>query len=292
MKTIVITGANGNVSSGVIQALQGTKAKVRALVRSEDKGAKLKSMGVDVFVGDLEHLDTLNAPFDGADSVWILSPPGARAPLQSSCALFAARKHGLTHVVRMSAVGAAHDAPTLNSRMHALSDSEVMAGGIPWTIVKPHFFMQNLAMSAQGIAKDGVMHLGLGEGRMGMIDARDIGVFAGKVLTSGGHAHKTYVPTGPASISMHDVAADLTKALGKTVKYQPVPVAAVVEQMKQWGLDHVNIQMLSDYFNAYSDNWGDFITHDFEDVTGSKPRSFADFAKDNAAIFSAASPPR
>ena len=183
-KTILITGATGNVSSGIIEQLKGSGHKLRALVRNPEKAAALKQQGVEVHAGDLEKPWTLDAAFAGAETVWILTPPGPRAPEQSSNALWAARQGGAKHVVRMSAIGAAHDAPTINSRLHALSDAELAASGIPFTILKPHFFAQNMMMSAQGVAEQGMIYFPMADGKMSLIDSRDISEFAAKVLTT------------------------------------------------------------------------------------------------------------
>jgi uncharacterized protein YbjT (DUF2867 family) len=88
------------------------------------------------------------------------------APFQSSNALWAARCAGVKHIVRMSAVGAASDAPTLNSRLHALSDAELQNSGIAYTIVKPHFFTQNLMFSAASVADHGGFYLPLGAAKL------------------------------------------------------------------------------------------------------------------------------
>src|SRR5258706_10885999 len=137
----------------------------------------------------------------------------------------------------MSAVGAAFNAPTINSRLHALSDAEVIASGIPYTILKPHFFAQNLMMAAGSIAQEGNMYMALGEGRMGIIDSRDISDFAAHVLTHSGHEGKTYTLTGPASINMHQIAAAIGKAIGKPVSYVDVPMEGVNQAMAQMGMD-------------------------------------------------------
>jgi uncharacterized protein YbjT (DUF2867 family) len=123
--------------------------------------------------GDLEKTWTLAPAFAGADTIWILTPPGPRAVEQSSNALWAARQGGAKHVVRMSAIGAAHTAPTINSRLHALSDAELAASGIPFTILKPHFLAQNFMMVAKSVAERGEIYFALADGKMGIIDSRD-----------------------------------------------------------------------------------------------------------------------
>ena len=221
-KTILITGATGNVSSGIIAQLKDSEHSLRALVRNPEKAEELRRQGVEICVGDLEKPWTLGPAFAGADTVWILAAPGPRAPEQCSNALWAARQGGAKHIVRMSAFGAAHTAPTINSRLHALSDAELVGSGIPFTILKPHFFMQNLMMAAQSIVQQGTMYFALADGKMGLIDSRDISDFAAHVLTSAGHEGMTYTLTGPASLSMHQIAAAIGEAVGKTVTYVPV----------------------------------------------------------------------
>lgn len=284
-KTILITGATGNVSSGILNNLKHSGHDLRALVRSEEKADALKKQGVDARIGDLEKPWTLGPAFEGADTVWMLAPPGPRAPEQSSNGLWAAKQAGVRHVVRMSAVGAAFNAPTINSRLHALSDAELIASGIPYTILKPHFFAQNLMMAAGSVAEQGAIYFALGEGRMGIIDSRDISDFAAHVLTHSGHEGKTYTLTGPASITIHDVASALGQAIGKPVKYVPVPIEGTRQAMSQMGMDDWTINLLTDYFKAYSANWGDLVTGEFEAVTGKPPRGIEQFAKDFAGAF-------
>ena len=284
-KTILITGATGNVSSGIIANLKGSGHQLRALVRNPEKAEALKQQGVEVHIGDLEKPWTLAPAFAGADTVWLLSPPGPRAPEQSSNAVWAARQGGAKHVVRMSAVGAAHTAPTINSRLHALSDAELAASGIAYTILKPHFFSQNMMMAAQGVAAQGTIYLPMADGKMGIIDSRDISDFASHVLTNPGHEGKTYTLTGPASLSVDEMAAMIGSAVGKDVKYVAVPLDAGMQAMSQMGMDEWTVNLFRDYMAAYSTNWGDFVTDDFKKVTGKAPRSFKQFATDFAGVF-------
>src|SRR6267142_1511716 len=229
MATILLTGANGKSSTATIAALKGTGHKVIGLVRDAAKG---KDLGIDLRVGDLERPRTLEGVFNGVDAAWLVGPPSPQAPYHASNALWAARQAGVKHVVRMSAVGAAHDAPNLNSRLHALSDAEIAGCGLSFTVVKPHFFMQNLKMAAQSVVEQGTIYFALGDAKLPMVDVRDIGASVAAILANPApHAGKTYTLTGPTAIGIDQVASALGEALGKPVKYMPVPVAAMVESV-------------------------------------------------------------
>lgn len=286
MSTILLTGPTGTVSSSVIRSLQGSGHRLIGLVRDPAKAQALAAQGVELRVGDLSLLRTVEGAFDGVDVAWLLTPPGPNAPIQASNALWAARLGGVKHVVRMSAVGAAHDAPNLNSRLHALSDAEIAGSGLPFTVVKPHFFMQNLMLAAQSVAEQGAIYFGLGDAKLPMIDARDIGTSVAAILRNPApHAGKTYTLTGPTAIGIDRVASALGDVLGKPVKYVPVPVPAMIENMTKLGLDDYTLVSLRDYFTSYSRGWEAQVTSAVPDLTGAPARSIDEFARDHAAAF-------
>jgi uncharacterized protein YbjT (DUF2867 family) len=261
MSMILLTGATGNVTSAVIRSLQGSGHRLIGLVRDPAKAKDLAAQGVELRTGDLSLLRTVEGTFEGVDVAWLLTPPGPSAPIQASNALWAARLGGVKHVVRMSAVGAAHDAPNLNSRLHALSDAEIAGCGLSFTVVKPHFFMQNLMMAGQSVAEQGTIYFALGDAKLPMVDVRDIGTSVAVILANPApHAGKTYTLTGPTAIGIDQVASALGEVLGKPVKYVPVPVAAMVESLTKMGLDDYNQVALRDYFTAYSRGWESQVT--------------------------------
>lgn len=284
-RKILVTGATGNVGGAVTANLIAMGASVRTLVRDESKAQSLKDAGVELVVGDLEKPETLDAAFRGVDKVFLLTAVGPQAVTQASNGIAAAKRAGRPYVVRLSAVKAAPDSPTRIGRQHAETEAELKASGLPYTILKPHFYIQNTMLAAQTVASDGVIYMPFKDGRLGMIDIRDIGAVAAKVLTSGGHQGKTYTLTGPASISFHDVAAGLSRALGKEVNYRDVPLEAGREAMLGMGLPEWTADAYSEYFKVYSEDWGDFTTNDVEEITGKPARSYETFARDFAWAF-------
>jgi uncharacterized protein YbjT (DUF2867 family) len=285
-KTILITGATGKVSSGVIEKLaKSADVRLRALVRDREKAAHLAAAGIELAVGDLDKPRSLPPAFEGVDTVWLLSPSGPLAPFQQSNGLWAARQAGVRRVIRMSAVGAAHDAPTVNSRMHALSDTELMQSGLAWIVLKPHFFMQNLLGSAGPVKAQGVLYSSMAEGRLGMIDTRDIVDFTAKLLSSDGHDGRVYTLTGPQSIDFSRVASALATATGKPIKYVATPLAATREAFVKMGASDWNLIAVEDYIAAYARNWGDFVTDEIPKLLGRPALSIDDFAREFATAF-------
>ncbi|WP_246365902.1 SDR family oxidoreductase [Nonomuraea rhodomycinica] len=272
--TMLITGATGTVSSAVLDALPG-KDGVRVLVRDPAKAPA----GYEVAVGDLDDPATLTDAFDGVETLWLLTAMGPQAPHASMNALWAARQAGVRHVVRMSAIGAAHDAPTRNGRLHALSDAELQASGLGWTVIRPAFFMQNLFGSVTGDTLYGAT----GQGRLGLIDVRDIGEFAATVLTDPRpHTGKVYTLTGPASISLGEAAGQLTEVYGRPIAYHSLEPEQAYAGMREAGVPEWIAAVTAEYLRAYARGWGDYTTKDYESVTGRQPTPFADFARAHA----------
>jgi len=288
-RTLLVTGATGTVSGALIDALENSGFRLRALIRDASKAEALRARGVEPVVADLDDPRSLPEAFEGADDLWLLTPNGPRAPENNMNAMWAARQAGIERVVRLSAVGAAHDAPTRSGRLHALSDDEVERSGLRWTILRPHWFMQNLLNEATDIAAGGTFRLDMAQGRLGMIDARDVADFAAKILTDGPDAHhgRTYTPTGPAPISFAEVAERFEQTLGIPVRYTPTDHDEREERLLGFGVPAWIVEMLTEYAQAHGSGWGDFTTTHFPQVTGRQPRSVTDFIRDHADAFTA-----
>ena len=285
--TILVTGATGNVGSILIPKLTDMGADVRALVRDESKAQGLRDAGVEVVVGDLDKPETLDAAFRGVDKVFLITPPNPNQIVQTKNGIEAAKRTGSPFVVRLSA-GAIQEMPGTLPRIsgqHAETDGLLKASGLPYNIIRPHNFMQGTMMAAQTVGSQGVVYMAVKDGKIGMIDVRDIVDVAVKVLTEDGHEGKTYTLTGPAAISFHEVAAGLSKALGKQVNYVNVPIEAAREAMIGIGLPKWTADAFGEYMTAFSEGYGDFTTPDVENVTGHAARSYETFAHDFAEAF-------
>ena len=284
---ILVTGATGNVGSLLIPSLTSLGADLRALVRDESKARGLLDAGVEVVVGDLDVPHTLDAAFRGVDKVFLITPPNPNQVIQTENGIQAAKRTGSPFIVRLSA-GAINEMPGALPRIsgqHVETDGMLKASGLPYNIIRPHFFMQVTMMAAQTVASEGLVYIAFKDGKVGMIDVRDIVDVAVKVLTEDGHEGKTYTLTGPASISFHDVAAALSGAIGKQVDYVNVPLEGAREGMIGIGLPEWTADAFGEYFTAFSEGYGDFTTPDVEEVTGHPARSYEMFARDFAPVF-------
>lgn len=279
-KKILVTGATGNIAGFVIPQLLQAGATVHAYVRDTNKAAHLVEIGAKLFEGDFSNQEALNKAAEGVDSILAITPAGPDAVTQGEVVLKAALHSGSPYYVRLSAIGASQDAPTENGRLHFHTDQAVIKSGLTYTILRPHYFMQNLFANIETIATEGKVYLGMGDGELGIIDVRDIADSFVSLLLNEGHENKIYTPTGPESISFNEVAEIISQELSKPVAYVPTSIQAVGEAIIAAGWGEWGADVMMNYSKAYAEGWGNFTTDDVETMTGKKARNFRLFCQE------------
>jgi uncharacterized protein YbjT (DUF2867 family) len=286
---ILVVGATGNTGAGVAASLLAEGRQVRALVRDEDKAAGLREQGAEVAIADLDRPETLTDDLlDGVTEVYFVTWNGPSALAQSRNLLATIKRSGAApHIVRLSGFG------TLQSRIIselAKCEDDLKASGLPWTILKPTFFMQNVMMAAQTVKEQGAVYFDWGSGKAGMIDARDVVDSAVGVLTgqAGAVEGETFVLTGPASIGFADVAEVLSRVTGRPIEYVPVPHEAAREAMLAMGVPEWIVEGYVELDAGFEDGFADRTTGNVEKLSGHESRGFERFALDFAEVFGAA----
>jgi uncharacterized protein YbjT (DUF2867 family) len=75
-------------------------------------------------------------------------------------------------------------------RLHAETDDLLRSSGIPFTILQPNSFHQNMLWSANTIKAQGVFYLPFKDASQSTVDIRDFSAVAARVLTTFGHEGK------------------------------------------------------------------------------------------------------
>ncbi len=286
--SILIVGATGTVGSGLVQALRSRDVEVRALVRDPAKVEALRSQGVATVVGDLDRPESLAGAVEGVDKVYLITWNGPSAVLHAHNVIEAATRAGRPHIVRQGAYGSERSRIV---RDHQAIDEELASSGLPVTTLNPTWFMQNAMMAASSVASSGVIWMPFKDGRVGMIDVRDIVDVAVEVLTGRGHEGQRYVLTGPASVSFHDVARALSNALDKPVAYVDVPPDVARQSFLDAGFPAWIADGYLELIEDFAANWGDTVSPDVERILGRPGRSLDTFARDFAPVFGGAAQP-
>jgi uncharacterized protein YbjT (DUF2867 family) len=283
---ILVTGATGNVGSAVLDILGTTDTNLRALAHDESSARSLKDRGVEAVVGDFLEPETLVPALQGVSTVLLITPIHPEQVAQASNVINAAKDSGNDpRIVRLSVHQASQEAPSRNSRQHAQIEDELRSSGLPYTLLRPTTFMQNTLATARTVASEGRIYQPFKDGKLGMIDARDIGEVAAKVLTEEGHEGKVYTLTGPAAISFYEVAEALSEVLGKEVRYVNISLEDAKRAMLNMGLSEWRADVLVEYAKAHSEGYSNFTTEDVEQLTGHRATSYKEFATDFERVF-------
>jgi uncharacterized protein YbjT (DUF2867 family) len=282
---ILVTGATGNVGSEVVKQLAGLSVSVRALVRDRTKAAAIEGRNVEIVEGDLSKPSTLGPAFDGVRKALISSSPDPRQAALQNGVIDAAKRAGVRHVVKISAMGAAPNSPISFGRWHAETERYLEQSGVPFTILRPNFFMQNVLMSAGTIAAEGKFYASMKDGKASFVDVRDIGAAAAQALAGSGHEGKTYQITGPEALSFADIARKLSAVLKRPVTYVDIPREALIQALTSAGLQDWMARGIADLYDWGSQGGFAEVTDVVAKVGKRQPITFDRFASDFAAAF-------
>ena len=286
--TILVTGATGTIGSQVVNALSKKEGvTVYAGVRNDgknapDKAEKLKRGNVTPVDFDYDKPETLAAALKGVDKVFLLTPFTPNQVELGIRLVDAAKAAGVKHLVKLSALGAEQEPGIQLGRWHRAIEKHVEASGLAWTFLRPNNFMDNF-ISYYPPDKEGAIYLPWGNGACSFIDARDVGAVAAAVLTSSGHEGKAYVPTGPEAFTIAQAASTLSEVTGRAIKYVDVPEAAARKAMLDMGVPAWMTDGMMELHAIDKAGYATIVTTDVKTLTGQAPRSFRDFARDNAA---------
>jgi uncharacterized protein YbjT (DUF2867 family) len=283
---ILITGATGTTGREIVGELRKLGASgVRALVRDPARAAFIREAGFETAEGDFDRPETLGAALEGVERALLLTPPSPHTFAQQCAFVEAAQKAGVRHVVKFSAVGADADAPEGFARWHGQSEDLLKTSGLAWTMLQPNFFMQNLLGQAPQIAAAGAVYQPVGDARASFIDTRDIAAVAARTLTEEGHEGQTYVLTGPEALSYHDIAAKLSEATGREIKYVPISPEQFRAGALGAGLPEWLVSALERLNEMFASGRAARVTDDVRRVARREPTTFEQFARDHAAAF-------
>ena len=283
---ILVTGATGTVGGEVIKQLAAAGQRVRALAHSADKAASLKGPNVEIAVGDFAKRETIAAALSGADRLFVLSPadkPSTVAMLEGPV-IDEAKRAGVRHIVKLSVIGCNIDSPIDLGRWHRESEKKIEASGIPWTFLRPNFFMASFAVyMGMTIRAEGAFYAPAGDGRISMIDPRDIAACALAAFADSKHQAKAYDLTGPDALSLAQAADQLTEAAGKSIKYVDLASDTYRGALLGAGLIPQFVDAYIQFWDIVKAGYAAGVSSAVEQMTGKQPRSLNDWARDNAA---------
>ena len=288
---ILVTGATGLNGAELVRRLSARGVAVRALVRNASgtnaaKAAELSRLaGVDVAEGDMARPDTLVPALSGIDRAMLISSSNPTMREDQSAFIDAAARAGVRHVVKLSGIIPDVNSPFRFARMHGEIERHLEASGMAFTHLRAGEFMHAYFRQVPSIVNRGALALPMADARIASIDIGDIADVAADALTGSGHEGKTYPITGPDALTMTEVAAALSAATGKPIRYVDVPPEDARAAQIAAGMPAYLADGLAELFAERRKGKEATVSSVIPTVFKRRPMSFADFARRHAAIF-------
>lgn len=231
---------------------------------------------------EIAHFDytdpgTFRPALTGVSRLLLMAPPlDPNVPAELGPLIAEAKAAGVRHVVFISAFGANHNeqAP-LRVVEHLVMDS-----GIPYTILRPNFFMENFSEGflAPGIKQQGVIALAAGDGKTSFISVEDI---AAAVVNAFQRAltGQEYDLTGIEALGHAEVARIISEVASRPVEYRPLAEEQMLTGARALGMPEPAVHYLAVLYGAVRAGYAAAVTDGIERLTGRRPIRFAEFAR-------------
>ena len=273
--TILVTTPNGKVGSEVVKGLLARNIPVRVAAHTVSKAQP----GAEVVPFAFENEDQVQAALQGVTALYMATINDTTLEDQNRL-VDLAKAAGVQRIVRLSAAGVENsDAPLRKNELY------IEASGIPYTILRPTWFMQNYSTGSAASIQNGVIAEPSGDGKTSFIDTRDIAEVAIAALTQDGHRGKAYHLTGGEALNRYQVAELISQAVGFPVKYTPVTDDEHRAAMQNY-IPADYLEFLIMLYGGIREGWTEVVSQDVNQVLGRPPITFAQFAQDYKEVWS------
>jgi uncharacterized protein YbjT (DUF2867 family) len=250
---ILVTGAAGKTGRAVIGALAARGQAVRAFVRSEARVESVTAAGArEIVVGDLCDAASLASALRGVRAIYHICPNMHPQEVEiGKSVIAAARAAGVEHFVYHSVLHP--QAETMPHHWHKMRVEEALfESGLPFTILQPAAYMQNLLASWKSIIEESVLRNPYPVAtRISLVDVNDVGAAAATVLTEPGHLFATYELCGTEPLSQTQVAEVIGQQLGRPVRAEATPLDEWERTARAAGLSDYALTTLKAMFQYY-----------------------------------------
>ena len=247
-ETILITGATGTVGSEVVKQLsaKGENIIVKAAARSATDNTFENLNRVQVVQLDYDKPDSLAVALKGVDKLFLLTPFQSNMVDLTSNLVSEAKKAEVKYIAKQSVMGADAEPGITPGRLHRQAEKIIEESGIPFTFLRPNFFMQNFVNYYSNLIRSqGAFYIPAGDAKVSFVDVRDIAAVAVKSLINDNQQKgRAYNITGGEALSYGQAAEILSKAVGKKINYVNVTDQDARNGMKDMSMDEWTIKSM------------------------------------------------
>jgi uncharacterized protein YbjT (DUF2867 family) len=253
---ILVTGAAGKTGLAVIRGLTANGADVRGLIHHQKYRSKVQDAGArEILPGDLLDQDDLKTAFQGVRVVYHIPPNVHPREVEiGENVIEEALRAGVKHFAYHSVLH-----PQIEAMPHhwlKLRVEELLiSSGLPFTILQPTAYMQNITNQLDKIVLSGVYQVPYPvDTELCLLDLEDLAEAAARVLDGSSHHGAVYPLVGTGLISQVEIAAVLSKLLGKKIQAKQISLEEWKRQVSESEMGSYQISTLVKMFLYYQDH--------------------------------------
>jgi uncharacterized protein YbjT (DUF2867 family) len=255
----------------------------------------LRDMGAEVVISDLLDLESMHRAIAGCETMYFGMSVSDSYLSATVNAAAVAKHHGVKAFINMSQMtlsqmSITETTPSPQHKLHWLAEQALNWSGLPVVHVRPTVLLEGffLILTPESVKESNQIRLPFADGKTSPVAVEDVArVIATLLADPRPHIGKIYDLTGPQSENMHFFAQEYSKALGRAVIYQDIPVEPWRDALLKRGLPIYLVNHLTTMADLHRAGRYDRMSDDVLTLTGQRPLSVQEFVRKNASAFTA-----
>jgi len=284
---ILITGATGNVGKETIRKLlNSSNDQIEIIAGVRDLNKSKKSLNYDKInfaKFNFKNKKLIKNSLKDIDRMLLIRPPAiSKVKKYIHPVIKEAKNKNIKQIVFLSLQGVENNPLVPHYKIEKLIKEEK----VPYTFLRPSFFMQNLSTThKKEIKENDEIYIPAGKGKTNFIDVRDIADVASLVLTEKNHINKAYEITGKEALSYYEVANVLSEKLGREITYKDPSIISFFIKKKKEGLNIGKILVMIGLYTVARLGKANKSTNEIKNLLDREPIFLSEFVEDYKKVW-------
>lgn len=280
---IVVTASSGRLGRAVAAELEvrGRTSDVLLTARQPSKLAALASRGFRTARVDYDDRSSMDDAFAQADALLLISgvTENELRIKEHRRAIDAAKAAGIRRIVYTSYANPTPKSLFPFAAIHGDTEQYLASSNVPFTILRNHPYAANLDGSLEQSKGSGLLSSPAADAKVAYVTHADAAAAAVGALLGDGHENKTYSVTGPEALTLHEIAAVLSAARGKTVNVVKSALLEARAHFQSMGLPQFLVEALVGSNAATAAGEYAAVSADGARLAGRPTQSIRDYVK-------------
>lgn len=277
--TIAITGATGHLGRLVVESLLAREVSADQIVatgRNVSKLSELAAQGVRTQASDYDDIDSLRPVFADADRVLFVSGSQAGQRMPQHRNVIAAAKDAGVGLIAYTSIAHADRSTMQLAAEHQATEQLLADSGVPFALLRNSWYIENYTAQLPTYLEHGAVLGSAGDGRVSAATRADYAEAAAAVLIGENEAGKVYELGGDQAFTMAELASEVSRASGRPVTYQDLPVEEYISVLVKAGVPEPYAAALADSDRGIAQGQLEVTSGDLSRLIGHPTTSMSD----------------